>query len=167
MYHAQFLDRRMPDHRIFQRFHRQLQKLIRSTSSDMMLIDEELAARSPSLEKSILNVVYDKIQSSTRDVAHYGRRWLTFEQGGQRRESLLVLGVRRRWTEFGVKESEFLYFSPKHRAGFLFYSQEIVSRALCLALGLIVLRNETILMAVNAKPNIEKHYESNRGKHYT
>ncbi|GFW85203.1 hypothetical protein TNCV_3249431 [Trichonephila clavipes] len=41
MYHARFPDRPMPDHRIFQRLHRQLREQARSTSPDMMLIDEE------------------------------------------------------------------------------------------------------------------------------
>ncbi|GFX60459.1 hypothetical protein TNCV_1181781 [Trichonephila clavipes] len=42
MYHAQFPDRRMPDHRSFQRLHHQLREQVGSTSPDMMLVDEEL-----------------------------------------------------------------------------------------------------------------------------
>ncbi|GFV90895.1 hypothetical protein TNCV_3616571 [Trichonephila clavipes] len=38
MHVVQFFDRRMPDHRIFQRLHRQL----RCTTPDMILVDEEL-----------------------------------------------------------------------------------------------------------------------------
>ncbi|GFV08464.1 hypothetical protein TNCV_2936801 [Trichonephila clavipes] len=43
IYYAQLHDRRMPDHRIFQRLHRQLRvKHVRSTLPNMMLVDEEL-----------------------------------------------------------------------------------------------------------------------------
>ncbi|GFT29160.1 uncharacterized protein TNCV_3587681 [Trichonephila clavipes] len=44
MYHmCKFPDRRMPDHRIIQRLHHQnFVKLVRSTSPDMMLVNEEL-----------------------------------------------------------------------------------------------------------------------------
>ncbi|GFU73135.1 hypothetical protein TNCV_1354261 [Trichonephila clavipes] len=45
MYYIQFTDRQMPYQRIFQRLHRQLrEKGVRSTSSDMMLVNEELYA---------------------------------------------------------------------------------------------------------------------------
>ncbi|GFX49809.1 hypothetical protein TNCV_3073621 [Trichonephila clavipes] len=42
MYHAQFPDRRMPDHRIFQWLHLQQLEHVRSTSPDMILVDKEL-----------------------------------------------------------------------------------------------------------------------------
>ncbi|GFV35948.1 hypothetical protein TNCV_2867061 [Trichonephila clavipes] len=43
MYLAQCLDRRIPYHRMFQLLHRQLSKThVRSSSPEMMLIDEEL-----------------------------------------------------------------------------------------------------------------------------
>ncbi|GFY27043.1 uncharacterized protein TNCV_2066641 [Trichonephila clavipes] len=69
MYHTQFPDRRMPDHRIFQRLHRQL----RETRSFHVIrhdAGQRIAVRCSSLEKSILNIVADKPDSSTRTVAH-------------------------------------------------------------------------------------------------
>ncbi|GFU55375.1 hypothetical protein TNCV_200371 [Trichonephila clavipes] len=48
MYHAQFSDRRIPDHRTFQWLHCQLRKHVHSTSPDMVLVVE--AVGSPCLE---------------------------------------------------------------------------------------------------------------------
>ncbi|GFT92862.1 hypothetical protein TNCV_740311 [Trichonephila clavipes] len=64
MYHAQFLDRRMPDHRIFQRLHRRLRET-RSFHVTRCDVGRRTAARSPSLEESILNVVADRPVSKT------------------------------------------------------------------------------------------------------
>ncbi|GFW51232.1 hypothetical protein TNCV_3595141 [Trichonephila clavipes] len=52
------------------RLHGQLKKQARFTSRNMMLVDEELHARSPSLKESIMNVVADRPESSTSAVAH-------------------------------------------------------------------------------------------------
>ncbi|GFV67512.1 uncharacterized protein TNCV_4621921 [Trichonephila clavipes] len=65
MYHAQFLDRRMPDHRIFQR----LQRHLRETRS-FHVNRHDASQRCLSLEESILNVVVDRPESSARAVAH-------------------------------------------------------------------------------------------------
>ncbi|GFU69928.1 hypothetical protein TNCV_3348531 [Trichonephila clavipes] len=64
MYHAQFPDRQRPDHRSFQRLHHQL----RETRS-FHVTRHEVGQRS--LEESILNVVADRLQTSTRAVAHH------------------------------------------------------------------------------------------------
>ncbi|GFX20930.1 uncharacterized protein TNCV_79851 [Trichonephila clavipes] len=69
MYHAQFHDQQMPDHRVFQRLHRQL----RETSTFHVTrhaADRRSAVRRPTLEEIILNVVSDRPESSTRSVAH-------------------------------------------------------------------------------------------------
>ncbi|GFT28298.1 hypothetical protein TNCV_646191 [Trichonephila clavipes] len=52
MYHAQFLDRRMPDHRIFQRLHRQLHET-RSFHVTRHDAGQQRTMRTPSLEESI------------------------------------------------------------------------------------------------------------------
>ncbi|GFV67879.1 hypothetical protein TNCV_926451 [Trichonephila clavipes] len=67
MYHVQLLDRRMPDHRIFQRLHRQLREThsLPFTRHDA---DLQRAIRNPSLEESILNFEADRPKSSTRAV---------------------------------------------------------------------------------------------------
>ncbi|GFX00335.1 uncharacterized protein TNCV_1273291 [Trichonephila clavipes] len=59
MYHAQFPDQRMPDHRIFQRLHRQLREtgLFYVTRYDA---GRRRAVHNPSLEESILNVLVDR-----------------------------------------------------------------------------------------------------------
>ncbi|GFY28602.1 uncharacterized protein TNCV_4150331 [Trichonephila clavipes] len=64
-YHAQFPDRRMPNHSMFQR--------LRDTRSFHVTRHDagrQRAVRSPSLEESILNVVAVRPESSTRAVAH-------------------------------------------------------------------------------------------------
>ncbi|GFV17143.1 uncharacterized protein TNCV_3633061 [Trichonephila clavipes] len=70
MYHAQFPERRMPDHRIYQRLHRQLRET-RSFYVTRHDAGRQRAAPSPSLEESILHVVADRPESSTRAVAHH------------------------------------------------------------------------------------------------
>ncbi|GFU91592.1 uncharacterized protein TNCV_2543561 [Trichonephila clavipes] len=69
MYHAQFPERRMPDHRIFQRSYRQLNETcsFHVTRHDA---GRQRAVRSPSLEESILNGAADRPESSTRAIAH-------------------------------------------------------------------------------------------------
>ncbi|GFX10192.1 hypothetical protein TNCV_1865901 [Trichonephila clavipes] len=71
-YYAQFPDRRIPDHRIFQQLHHQLRE---TRSFRVTRYDEgrRRAIRSPSLEERILNVVADKTES-TRNVAHLKER---------------------------------------------------------------------------------------------
>ncbi|GFY08495.1 hypothetical protein TNCV_4970221 [Trichonephila clavipes] len=59
MYHAQFPDRRMPDHRIVQRLHRQL----RETRSFHFTKHDTIRRReipNPSLGESTLNVMADR-----------------------------------------------------------------------------------------------------------
>ncbi|GFS54524.1 uncharacterized protein TNCV_1742771 [Trichonephila clavipes] len=68
MYHAQFPDRRMPDHRTFQRLHRQLRE-IRSFHATRHDAGRRKAVRSPNLERSTLNVGAGKPESSARAVA--------------------------------------------------------------------------------------------------
>ncbi|GFX36777.1 uncharacterized protein TNCV_5036131 [Trichonephila clavipes] len=70
MYRAQFPDRRMADHRIFQRLHRQLRE-IRSFHVTRHSAGLQRSVRSPSLEENILNVMAVKPASSTRAVAHH------------------------------------------------------------------------------------------------
>ncbi|GFS91923.1 uncharacterized protein TNCV_1931011 [Trichonephila clavipes] len=70
MHHAQFSDRRMPDHRIFQQSYSQL----RETHSFHVIrhdAGQRRTVRNPSLEESILSVVPHRPESSTRDVAHH------------------------------------------------------------------------------------------------
>ncbi|GFY06617.1 DUF4817 domain-containing protein [Trichonephila clavipes] len=69
-YHAQFPDRRMPDPRIFQWLHRQLRET-RSFHVTRHNAGRRRAVLSPSLKESILNVVADRPESSTRAVAHH------------------------------------------------------------------------------------------------
>ncbi|GFV62063.1 hypothetical protein TNCV_4108661 [Trichonephila clavipes] len=59
LYHAHFPNRRMPDHRIFQRLHRQLRE-IRSFSITRQDAGQRIAVRCPSLEENILNFVADR-----------------------------------------------------------------------------------------------------------
>ncbi|GFX60842.1 uncharacterized protein TNCV_1311351 [Trichonephila clavipes] len=68
MYHAQFPDQRMTVHRIFQRLHHQLRET-RSFHVTRRDSNRRTAVRSPSIEESILNVVADKSELSTR--AHH------------------------------------------------------------------------------------------------
>ncbi|GFU75543.1 uncharacterized protein TNCV_2862581 [Trichonephila clavipes] len=70
MYPVQFPDRRMPDHRFFQRLHRQLRETLSFlfTKHDA---GRRRAVRSPCLEESILNVVTNRPESSTRTSAHH------------------------------------------------------------------------------------------------
>ncbi|GFV40448.1 hypothetical protein TNCV_4494051 [Trichonephila clavipes] len=70
MYCPQFADRRMPDHRVYQRLHRQLREI---PSFHVIRHDtgRRRAVRSPSLEESILNVVPDSAESNARAVAHH------------------------------------------------------------------------------------------------
>ncbi|GFU75613.1 hypothetical protein TNCV_2863281 [Trichonephila clavipes] len=59
MYQAQFPDRRMPDHRVFQWLHRQLRET--HTFQDIRHgPGRRRAVRSPSLQESILNTVADR-----------------------------------------------------------------------------------------------------------
>ncbi|GFT01368.1 uncharacterized protein TNCV_3214991 [Trichonephila clavipes] len=72
MYHAQFPDLRMPDHRIFQWLHRQLHEthlfyVTRHEACQLRAVVE----CSPSLEKSILSIVADRPESKTRAVVHH------------------------------------------------------------------------------------------------
>ncbi|GFV77896.1 transposable element Tcb1 transposase [Trichonephila clavipes] len=67
MYHSQFPDRQIPDHRIFQPLHRETRSF-RVTRHNAR---GRKAARSPSMEESILNVVADRPESSTRAIAHH------------------------------------------------------------------------------------------------
>ncbi|GFU50239.1 uncharacterized protein TNCV_300741 [Trichonephila clavipes] len=69
MYHAQFPDQRLPDHRIFQQFHRQLREIgsFHVTRHDA---GRQSPVHSPSLEESILILVADRPESSTRAVVH-------------------------------------------------------------------------------------------------
>ncbi|GFV55782.1 DUF4817 domain-containing protein [Trichonephila clavipes] len=65
----QFPDRRIMDHRIFQRLHH----LLRGTRSFHVTrhdLGRRRAVKSQSMEESILNVVADRPKSSTRAVAH-------------------------------------------------------------------------------------------------
>lgn len=68
MYRAEYPDRRMPDHRIFQRLHRQL---CETGAFDVNRHDAGRlrAVRTPRLEASILDIVADRPESSTRTVA--------------------------------------------------------------------------------------------------
>ncbi|GFV69753.1 hypothetical protein TNCV_1349061 [Trichonephila clavipes] len=59
MYHAQFPDRRMPDYRMFQWLHRQLNET-RSFHVTRHAADQRRAIRSPSLKESIMNAVTDR-----------------------------------------------------------------------------------------------------------
>ncbi|PRD30561.1 UNVERIFIED_CONTAM: hypothetical protein NCL1_26092 [Trichonephila clavipes] len=70
MYHAQFPDRRMPYHRIFQRLHRQLRQT-RSFYITRHDSGQQRAVRILNLEESILNVVAERPESSTRAFAHH------------------------------------------------------------------------------------------------
>ncbi|GFX72907.1 uncharacterized protein TNCV_1698041 [Trichonephila clavipes] len=70
MYHSQFPDRRMSDHRIFQRLHPQLCET-RSFLVTRHDAGRQRAVCSPILEKSILNIVAVRPESSTRAVAHH------------------------------------------------------------------------------------------------
>ncbi|GFU79418.1 hypothetical protein TNCV_871891 [Trichonephila clavipes] len=65
MYHAQFPDRQMPHHRIFQLLLRQLRepRLFYVTKHDAC---RRRAVPSPSMEESILNLVADGPESNTR-----------------------------------------------------------------------------------------------------
>ncbi|GFW91578.1 hypothetical protein TNCV_4499981 [Trichonephila clavipes] len=65
MYHAQFPDRRMLNHRIFQWLHRQV------LETDLFHVSRRRAVQSPSLEESILNAVADRPKSSTRAMSHH------------------------------------------------------------------------------------------------
>ncbi|GFU97252.1 hypothetical protein TNCV_162681 [Trichonephila clavipes] len=75
-------------------------------------------------------------------------------------EGVPCFGSAKHWTEISVKESNFLCFRPTHSTwsvvpiidSFLgeFLTQWTV-------FGLIVLRSEIILLAVNAKHDVEKH----------
>ncbi|GFS57346.1 uncharacterized protein TNCV_492081 [Trichonephila clavipes] len=67
IYHAQFPDRRMPDHRIFQWLVHQLVKQVRTTRYDA---GQRKVVRSPSLEGSTLNVMADRPESNTSVVVH-------------------------------------------------------------------------------------------------
>ncbi|GFX90018.1 hypothetical protein TNCV_887161 [Trichonephila clavipes] len=58
MYHGEFSDRRIPDHRSFQRLHRQLRET-RSFYVTKHNGGRQRAVRSPSPEEIILNVVSD------------------------------------------------------------------------------------------------------------
>ncbi|GFW74099.1 uncharacterized protein TNCV_4176451 [Trichonephila clavipes] len=69
MYHAQFPDQRIPNHRTFQRLHRQL----RETRSFLVTRHDtgrRKAVHCSSQEESILNIVADRPGSSTRAVAY-------------------------------------------------------------------------------------------------
>ncbi|GFV74135.1 hypothetical protein TNCV_4510411 [Trichonephila clavipes] len=61
----------MPNHRIFQRLHRQLRET-RSVQVTRHDAGRQRAVGSTSLEESILNVVAVRSESSTRVVAHHG-----------------------------------------------------------------------------------------------
>ncbi|GFX93866.1 DUF4817 domain-containing protein [Trichonephila clavipes] len=65
IYHAQFSYRRMPDHRIFERLHRQLRET-RSFHITRRDVCRRRVVHSSSLEESILNVLSDRPGSSTR-----------------------------------------------------------------------------------------------------
>ncbi|GFV35010.1 uncharacterized protein TNCV_3026001 [Trichonephila clavipes] len=69
MYHTQFPDRRMPDHRIFQGLHRQLREIssFHITTRDAC---QQRPVRSSSLEESIVSLVATRPKSSTRAVAN-------------------------------------------------------------------------------------------------
>ena len=69
IYCVQFPDRRMQDHRIFQRLHRQLSETVLFN----LAIHEASRPRSvhnPSLKGRILNIMADRTESSTRAVVH-------------------------------------------------------------------------------------------------
>ncbi|GFW41276.1 uncharacterized protein TNCV_1002691 [Trichonephila clavipes] len=70
MCHVQFPVRRKPDHRIFQRLHRQFRET-RSFYVTRHDAGRRRTVRSPSLEENTLNVVVDRFESSTRAVAHH------------------------------------------------------------------------------------------------
>ncbi|GFW57895.1 uncharacterized protein TNCV_1418421 [Trichonephila clavipes] len=70
MYHSQFPDQRMPDHRTFQRLHRQLRET-RSFHVTRHDAGRRRPVRSSSLEESLLNVVTDRPELSTRAVARH------------------------------------------------------------------------------------------------
>ncbi|GFU79959.1 hypothetical protein TNCV_578391 [Trichonephila clavipes] len=59
----------MPDHRNFQLLYRQIHE-IRSFHVTSHGSGRQRAVRSPRLEESILNVVIDRPESSTRTIAH-------------------------------------------------------------------------------------------------
>ncbi|GFS86474.1 uncharacterized protein TNCV_513401 [Trichonephila clavipes] len=64
-YHARFPDQQMPDHRIFQRLHRQLRET-RSFHLTRHDAGRRRAVRSTRLEENISRVVVDKPESNTR-----------------------------------------------------------------------------------------------------
>ncbi|PRD27373.1 UNVERIFIED_CONTAM: hypothetical protein NCL1_35529 [Trichonephila clavipes] len=68
----------MPDHRSFQRLHRQLREThsFHITRHDA---GRRRAVSSPGQEESILNVVADRPESSTRTVAHHTASILKYE----------------------------------------------------------------------------------------
>lgn len=68
MYQAQFPDRRMPDHRMFQRLHRQLCET-GSFLSTRHTAGRPTYVRSPSLEETILNIVNERPSLSTRGIS--------------------------------------------------------------------------------------------------
>ncbi|GFW53749.1 uncharacterized protein TNCV_3938431 [Trichonephila clavipes] len=75
MYHAQFPDRRMPDHRIIQRLHHQLRETL-SFHIDRYDASRRRAVPSLSLEESLLVFVADRTESSTRVDAYHRVRAL-------------------------------------------------------------------------------------------
>ncbi|GFT46051.1 hypothetical protein TNCV_3475661 [Trichonephila clavipes] len=70
MYHAQFSNQRMLDHIIFLVLHRQLCET-HSFHVTMHHAGRQRAVPSPSLEESILNILADRFESSTRAVAYH------------------------------------------------------------------------------------------------
>ncbi|GFT46015.1 hypothetical protein TNCV_3535711 [Trichonephila clavipes] len=70
MYHAQFSNQRMLDHIIFPVLHRQLCET-HSFHVTMHHAGRQRAVPSPSLEESILNILADRFESSTRAVAYH------------------------------------------------------------------------------------------------
>ncbi|GFV70489.1 uncharacterized protein TNCV_2868351 [Trichonephila clavipes] len=70
MFHSQFPDRRMPDHVIFQQLHRQLRET-HSFHVTTHYASQRRAVSGANLVESILNIVADRPESSTRTVAHH------------------------------------------------------------------------------------------------
>ncbi|GFY20734.1 hypothetical protein TNCV_1119681 [Trichonephila clavipes] len=94
MYHAQFTDRRILDHRPFQRLHRLLRETrsLHVTRSD---VDRQRAIRGSSLEENILNVVSVRPKSSTRVV--------------------LIINITARVIERGTSGENYYYFLEDSR----------------------------------------------------
>ncbi|GFX12008.1 hypothetical protein TNCV_2997921 [Trichonephila clavipes] len=71
MYRSQFPNRRILVHRIFQRLHHQLRETRLFHVTSQRWSTKSCTQSKPECILSILNVVYDRPESSTRSVAHH------------------------------------------------------------------------------------------------